>query len=683
MKKQILAWCSSPTVASGFGRQASLILDCLYKTDKYNISIIGKDYHGERHQLPYRILPIFNPKEIEQVSGEFRSILKGNHTQCSGIDVVIEQLMTGLYDILFVYQDMYLTSPLGDKIALLKQELAKRGGKDFQIICYYTVDGKTYPEYLRLVQQADIVITPNQYGKDKIQKHVDKDVKIIPHGVESVFSELNPFDRIQFRNDYFNIFKDRFIVGYVGAAKNPRKNMMSALVGFKKLLKSKPDAILYIHSEVGVQILRAIEELDIVGNVVHIRGFKPRIGLSLADYKKLIASLDVLLNTSWSEAWGLPITEAMLSGVPVLMPENIAMSEEYKDFTWQIKTTEDKADFDSTGLYNVLNTDDIASKLLEISNLKDKQKTQEARKYAAANFKKEVICRMWSEAFKELDDMATTSFRAVDPSKAFLFAQYETAGDILLSTQCLKGLKEKHKGLELHYMTHPMYMDILRGNPYIDKLIPWNGNLLAAYPFVYKPHIDKIKNGNWGTGDLSLAELYPVICGVEPEDVSIQCEKPKDIELPEDYIVVHTTGGHPYRIYRYYDEVFEDIKMPIVQIGSKGDLAVKDAIDLKGKLSFRETAWVIAHARLFTGVDSFPHHCASALGTPQVAIFSCASPRATASPKTKGVVITPDWIRNCPFISPCHGNARCQRPCIDTIKYEDVKKAIVELLQEG
>lgn len=675
MKKKILAWCSSPTIASGFGRQVNLILKSIYKTEQYEIDIVGKDYHGEEHNLPYKILPLFDSKEISKVSPELQQVLLAGHTKCSGIDVVRKNLMTGEYDILFVYQDMYITSPLGQWFGLIKQELARLGGKDFKTICYYTVDGKTYPEFLGLAKEADIIVTPNAFGVQKIREHLNKDIKIIPHGIENVFQELNGFDRASFRKEYFKEFADKFIIGYVGSATNERKNITDALVGFSAFLKHKPDAYLYLHSIVTDKILKCIDELGIEKQVIRLKEFDPRIGLPLIVYRKIIASLDVLLNTSYSEAWGLPITEAMASKVPVLMPENIAMSEEFRDFTWQIKTSDSVICFDATALHKKLDIGSMVSNLIAISEKQNDEKEEKASEYIS-RYRQDVIGKMWQETFESL-----VSEHTFPTDKAILFAQYETAGDILLSTQCFKGLKEKHEGCELHYMTHPMYMDILKGNPYIDKLMSWDGNLIKKYKHVYKPHIDKIRTGGWGTGDISLAQLYPDLCEVEADDVYIECIKP-GIELPDKYIAVHTTGGHPFRIYKAFDKAFEGIELPIIQIGGRDDFKVnKSIIDLKGKLSFRETAWVIKQAVLFCGVDSFSHHCASALGTKQVVVFSSASPRATASPKTDGVILHPDWLKNCPIISPCHGNYRkCEKPCIDTVDPADVKRAIEQTL---
>ncbi len=57
-KIRILAYCDSPTCATGFSTVSRNIFEGLYKTGKYEIDILGINYWGDPHEFPYRIWPV-------------------------------------------------------------------------------------------------------------------------------------------------------------------------------------------------------------------------------------------------------------------------------------------------------------------------------------------------------------------------------------------------------------------------------------------------------------------------------------------------------------------------------------------------------------------------------------------------------------------------------------------------
>ena len=100
-------------------------------------------------------------------------------------------------------------------------------------------------------------------------------------------------------------------------------------------------------------------------------------------------------------------------------------------------------------------------------------------------------------------------------------------------------------------------------------------------------------------------------------------------------------------------------------------------VNLAGKLSLNELAYVISRLDLFVTNDSGPMHIAAAVKTPVVALFGPENPVYTR-PYT-----TPDLYRivqkelRC---RPCM-NKRCDRPvCMESLKPEDVLQACSELL---
>jgi lipopolysaccharide heptosyltransferase II len=100
-------------------------------------------------------------------------------------------------------------------------------------------------------------------------------------------------------------------------------------------------------------------------------------------------------------------------------------------------------------------------------------------------------------------------------------------------------------------------------------------------------------------------------------------------------------------------------------------------INLAGKLSLNELAYVISRLDLFVTNDSGPMHIAAAVKTPVVALFGPEDPvytRPYTSPDLYRIVRKELHCRPCT-------NKRCDRPiCMESLKPEEVLQACLELL---
>jgi glycosyltransferase involved in cell wall biosynthesis len=59
------------------------------------------------------------------------------------------------------------------------------------------------------------------------------------------------------------------------------------------------------------------------------------------------------------------------------------------------------------------------------------------------------------------------------PNKRAIFTVKESGGDILICTALLKNYKEKNPDVDIYFCCEQKYFEILDGNPYIYKVIPW------------------------------------------------------------------------------------------------------------------------------------------------------------------------------------------------------------------
>jgi hypothetical protein len=269
-----------------------------------------------------------------------------------------------------------------------------------------------------------------------------------------------------------------------------------------------------------------------------------------------------------------------------------------------------------------------------------------------------------------------------------VFCQYGSAGDILITTGILEALEKKY-GVPVDYMTQPAYFDILEGNPHVGKILDWDMKVAEKYKIYAYPH-KAIRSGNWGTNDVSLYDVYAQLCEVEYGKMFIDPVEPlaKDGThyIWSDYVTIHNQGGHPYRLYPYMDLVIQKMKeihpnLGFVQIGAGSDPKVESAFDLRG-LKFRESAFVIKNSLIHIGIDSFPSHCAAAMGKEQICLFGCGAKRVVA-PRGMSVNLEPDYVKYCPILGPCWGNYRdCKRPCIHAIEPETIATQALQLLEK-
>lgn len=155
----------------------------------------------------------------------------------------------------------------------------------------------------------------------------------VPHGVQT--ERLKPLGKKVARGDSFP--KDAFVVGMVAANKGrpSRKAFPQALLAFAKFLETHENAYLYLHTTLdpnvagGENLPALLEELEIPKD--HIRVADQYALLhrpyTTEDMAQIYSAMDVLLNPSLGEGFGIPVIEAQSCGVPVIVTDATAMPE--------------------------------------------------------------------------------------------------------------------------------------------------------------------------------------------------------------------------------------------------------------------------------------------------------------------------------------------------------------------
>jgi glycosyltransferase involved in cell wall biosynthesis len=314
-KIKVLAYCDSPTCATGFGTVSRNIFEGLYKTGRYEIDLLGINYWGDPHPFPYRIWPTGTNAERDPY---------GRKKICA----MIPQMK---FDLLFFLQDSFIM----DFLPELHNFLAKQGRK-FRSICYYPVDGTPKEQWIKNVCSCDNVYTYTQFGKAESEKAwvgaITKEIGVVPHGVNVGDYNVLPRDQVaEFRKKYFGAHANKFI--FMNLNRNQiRKDIPRTIRAFVEFRKQVPDSLLYLHmmqNDQGWDLPEVCKfyGLSISKDVIFPENFGANQGYPRQVVNMLYNAVDCVISTAVGEGWGLSWIEAMATKTPVIMPANTAITE--------------------------------------------------------------------------------------------------------------------------------------------------------------------------------------------------------------------------------------------------------------------------------------------------------------------------------------------------------------------
>lgn len=209
-------------------------------------------------------------------------------------------------------------------------------------------------------------------------------------------------------------------------------------------------------------------------------------------------------------------------------------------------------------------------------------------------------------------------------------------------------------------------LDLFSYDGYVSTV--WTQNVVGQGPFEKMALLNKIQPLRM---DRSEVDTYMDIArdlGVKEEDI-IWHGKCSAGQVEESFDIVIHNGYNRYgsmdwsiKSYPYYEKVVEYLEgVNVCSIGSKEEY-IEGTVDKTG-LSLPESLGLIKNARLFLGNDSGLYHCANALETDNIVIFTAMSIDKNYDERFHkySTIITRDDL-DC---RPCQGERRWKRDCKD------------------
>ena len=454
--------------------------------------------------------------------------------------------------------------------------------------------------------------------------------------------------------------------------------------------------------------------------------------------------IKTMISLTHGEGFGLPLLESAACSLPVIATNwsghlDFLNLGKFIPLEYDLKEIPESAVWGDILIkgsqWACVKESDVKNRMQKIVSSYDKPKewADELSKKIQEQFNLEKVCEDFRQTIKKHLIKQDTAVK-LDP-KEYLESVVDTldsynviytmpmsTGDVFISTAVIDGLvKELPENSKIYFATHPKYADILKNNPHIYKVIPWNETMMSmdllesVFDLALTPNVaTQYTFSNWvrrGQGRL-LAEEFANHCNVELGDYyiekdysilesAVQSKKGMFVFLKnESYMTLHTTSGKGQwegREYRDWNEVVVNLKnmypnLTIVQVGAGDEPLVEGVdVDLRGKTNYQQLAGVLEKSMLHLSPDTFSMHLASSMNVPLVSLFGCSYAASTGpwvkdKTKAKYILLQSERLSGCKhkacYKNRCAANPQDGASPINEIDPKEVFQSCVRLLKE-
>ncbi len=334
----------------------------------------------------------------------------------------LKMVQEGDYDGIFIIQDLGVIHPIIPILESIKQKKKEANKKLFKSIWYFPVDCHLFATLTRHLEFFDVVVTYTEFGRDEILKFrpdLKGKIKVVNHGNNPKdFYPLSEEEKKKFRKEYFGKNADKLIITNVNR-NQPRKDIPNTIFGFIEAKRDwkqnglTKEPFLYLHCMPKDPLGHDLRAILMQTQLVEYKDFMllPKqyeenlLGVDMLN--GIYNSSDVFITTTLGEGWGLTITEAFATKLPVIAPNTTSIKEISGEGS-RAYLLETIVPFCST-VDNIIREQsdcwEIGERIIEVSNdllnknQKLNDKVEKAYKYVNT-LTWEDVCKRWIEYFK-------------------------------------------------------------------------------------------------------------------------------------------------------------------------------------------------------------------------------------------------------------------------------------------
>ena len=298
----------------------------------------------------------------------------------------------------------------------------------------------------------------------------------------------------------------------------------------------------------------------------------------------------------------------------------------------------------------------------------------------------------------------------------------ESLGDVILISTLARNLRlQIGPETKLTWITGFPYADALKNNPDISRvLLSEPRNLFdlwtkTSYDRFTQVHFVAMMNHEdtlWHHRldrypDYHLVDFYASRCGLLPlqdrrtfiypdekdrtkvDEVLAQFPRLKEDLVP---IAMHITSPVPSKSWgvKNFSQLARTLEQHgciILQVGAQSDekLLTPYVVDLRGKLSIRQTAVAISKTLLYVGIDSGPAYLADSMGIPSIILYGATTPIQAGPLSSLSMPLEPRRMQEFPCgPGPLTCSTHCMigAPCINGLEGNYVSSVVLTKLTE-
>ena len=414
-KTRVLAW-GDYACSTGFGTVMKNIMGNLYGTGNYEIDVVGVNYDGRPYNTelwPGTLWPAISALRTQ-----------GPYGDVFGRQVFLDLLMQREYDVVFIVQDTFIVLPIVPQIL----EAQRTKPNTFATIYYYPFDCAPREEWVnQCTASFDFPVAYTEYAKEESRKIIGADAdkhSVIYHGTNTKdFFPMSKEEIATARAAIFPTLKDKFIITNVNRNQG-RKDISRSFMVLKELKdRGVEEAFLYMHmqeTDFGGSLLQMAKSIGVEPDkdftMPDPRQFGAHSGFPIEFLNAIYNVSDAYLTTTHGEGWGLSITEAMATKLPVVAPSTTSVPEILGDDRgWRVRSGHTPSHWiikenDNERMRPLMDVEHAADAIQEImANPAEAAKRADNAHAWILEHTWDAVCQDWLNIFKKAANKAKTA----------------------------------------------------------------------------------------------------------------------------------------------------------------------------------------------------------------------------------------------------------------------------------